>query len=77
MARKWQKQHAEFRLNTSKADNKLSDSDDDVTCRNFQSGKAILSLFLRDSKESDFSVFFAEQDSLMNHQPYCIFTFFS
>ena len=52
--------------NTSKADNKSSDSDDDVMLGsafgNFQSDKAILSLFLSDMEKSDFAGFSAKED---------------
>ena len=85
MVRKWWKQHAEFNAvadNTSKADNKLSDSGDDITfsraSENSQSDEAILSLFLSDTKGGDFSGFSAEEDwSIINHQPYCVSTFSS
>ena len=49
-------------------------ADDDVTLgssfRHSQCHRAILSLFLSDTEESDFS-------SFINYQPYCILTFFS
>ena len=53
--------------NTSKADNESSDLDDDdvmlgSASRNSKSDKAILSLFLLDTEESDFLSFGPRQD---------------
>ena len=45
--------------------------------QNSQSDEAILSLFMSDTENSDFSGFSGEEDlSTINHQQYCILTFF-